>query len=58
MYNGDFNTIKDNLNILIDAMNEITRTAKEIAGGNLMVNLKERSARDELMRSLTAMVER
>ncbi len=43
-YNGDFNAIKDNLNILIDSMNEITRTAKEIAGGNLMVK-RERAVR-------------
>ena len=56
VYKGDFNTIKDNLNILIDAMNEVTRFAKEIAGGNLMVDVKERSAEDELMRALAAMV--
>ena len=57
-YNGDFNAIKDNLNILIDSMNEITRAAQEIAGGNLMVSVRERSGRDELMKSLAAMVER
>jgi methyl-accepting chemotaxis protein len=57
-YNGDFNTIKDNVNILIDAMNEITRAAQEIAGGNLMVNIQERSGRDELMKSLAAMVKK
>ncbi len=57
-YNGDFNAIKDNLNILIDAMNEITAAAREIAGGNLMVKVRERSGRDELMKSLATMVER
>ncbi len=57
-YNGDFNAIKNNLNILIDAMNEITRTAKEIAEGNLVLKVRERSSKDELMRALAAMVEK
>lgn len=43
-YNGDFNEIKNNLNILIGAMNEITDAAQEIAQGNLLVTIKERSA--------------
>jgi len=55
-YNGDFNTIKNNLNVLIDAMDVITRAAQEIAGGNLLVEIRERSAEDELMRALGAMV--
>jgi len=55
-YNGDFNEIKNNLNFLIDAMSNITNLAKEIAQGNLMVELKERSPRDELMQSLIIMV--
>ena len=57
-YNGDFNAIKDNLNVLIDSMNEITRAAQEIAGGNLMVKVQERSGRDQLMKSLATMVEK
>ncbi len=57
-YNGDFNTIKGNLNVLIDAMNDITKAAKEIAGGNLAVSIKDRSDKDELMRALTEMVEK
>jgi methyl-accepting chemotaxis protein len=57
-YNGDFNGIKNNLNVLIDAMNDITRAAKEIAEGNLVVSVKERSAQDELMRALASMVEK
>jgi len=56
MYKGDFNKIKDNLNTLIDAMNEITKVAKEIAAGNLMISVKERSDRDELMKALASMV--
>ena len=57
-YNGEFNEIKDNLNSLIDATNDITQIAKEISGGNLVVNVKERSAADELMRALANMVKR
>jgi methyl-accepting chemotaxis protein len=56
-YNGDFNNIKNNLNILIEATNKITAAAKEVSNGNLLVELKERSPQDELMLSLSAMVE-
>ncbi|GFO53539.1 hypothetical protein GMSM_05460 [Geomonas sp. Red276] len=55
-YQGDFNHIKNNLNVLIGATNGITAAAKEIADGNLMVELKERSPQDELMQALAAMV--
>jgi methyl-accepting chemotaxis protein len=55
-YNGDFNTIKNNLNTLIQAMNEITTAAEQIAKGDLTVNLKERSPEDKLMQALAAMV--
>ncbi|MBF0592653.1 MAG: HAMP domain-containing protein [Nitrospirae bacterium] len=58
MYHGDFNTIKNNLNVLIKASNHITEIAKEIAGGNLVVEIRERSAEDELMRALGQMVNR
>ncbi|MBF0592654.1 MAG: HAMP domain-containing protein [Nitrospirae bacterium] len=57
-YNGDFNTIKNNLNILIKASNRITEIAKEIANGNLVVEIRERSAEDELMRALGRMVQK
>ncbi|HEX2920466.1 MAG TPA: methyl-accepting chemotaxis protein [Bacteroidales bacterium] len=55
-YKGDFNIIIKNINELIDTLNDITTKAKEIAGGNLTVNLKKRSENDELMESLNAMV--
>jgi len=55
-YNGDFNDIKNNLNTLIEAINGITANAKQVAQGNLMVELKKRSANDELMESLANMV--
>jgi len=55
-YNGDFNTIKNNLNALVAAMNEITSAADEIANGNLTVEIRERSTQDKLMQALASMV--
>ena len=55
-YHGDFNTIKDNLNVLIDATQTITTTAEEIARGNLTAEVRERSANDKLMRALDGMM--
>ena len=55
-YNGDFNTIKNNLNALIAAMNDITKGAEQIAKGDLTVELHERSPKDKLMQALTSMV--
>ncbi len=58
IYNGDFNKIKENINTLIDAENEIAALADEVAGGNLTVTIKERSEEDKLMRTLASMVEK
>jgi methyl-accepting chemotaxis protein len=55
-YNGDFNLIKNNLNALIVAMNEITTAAEEVANGNLTVTLEMRSPQDKLMQALGQMV--
>jgi methyl-accepting chemotaxis protein len=55
-YHGDFNLIKNNLNTLVTAMNEIAAAADEIANGNLTVELRERSPQDKLMQALAAMV--
>jgi len=55
-YNGDFNTIKENLNLLIEAMEEITGAAEHIARGDLTVEIHERSAQDKLLQALSAML--
>jgi methyl-accepting chemotaxis protein len=55
-YQGEFNAIKNNLNTLIVAMNDVTRAAEEIAQGNLTVTVRERSAQDKLMQALISMV--
>jgi methyl-accepting chemotaxis protein len=55
-YRGQYNLIKNNLHMLIDAMDEVTTTAEEIASGNLTVKIKERSAQDKLMQAMSNMV--
>ena len=55
-YHGEFNNIKNNLNTLIVAMEEVTRAAEEIAQGNLTVVIRERSGQDKLMQALISMV--
>ncbi len=55
-YKGDFNEIKNNLNLLIDSMYETTRIAEEIAGGNLAITAEERSSHDRLMKALNVMI--
>ncbi|MCP4401565.1 MAG: methyl-accepting chemotaxis protein [bacterium] len=57
-YKGDFNQFKNNLNMLIDAMNAITVLAKAIAEGDLTVEVEERSAQDVLMQALNTMIQR
>jgi methyl-accepting chemotaxis protein len=53
---GDFNNIKNSLNFMIDAMNNITHVAEEIADGNLIVSAKERSDKDTLMQAMQKMI--
>ena len=57
-YNGDFNTLKGNLNVLIEAMDKVTGVAQQIASGNLLVEVKQRSEHDELMKALGAMLKK
>jgi methyl-accepting chemotaxis protein len=55
-YKGDFNIIINNLNMMINAFNEIIEKAQLVANGDLTVDLKKRSEDDKLMQSLTDMV--
>jgi len=55
-YNGDFNAIKNNLNKMIGAINNITEKAKMVADGDLTIVLEMRSDKDELIKSLQVMV--
>ncbi len=56
-YRGDFNQIKNNLNSLIDALNEVTDIAQEIASGNLCVEAVKRSDQDRLLEALDNMIQ-
>jgi len=57
-YKGDFSQIRNNLNLLIDTVNDITRIAEEIAGGNLKSEVRERSGQDRLMKAMNLMIRR
>ncbi len=52
----NFGQINNALNVLINAMNEVTDLAKNIAAGNLMVAVNSRSENDDLMFALDRMV--
>ncbi|MDQ1265279.1 MAG: methyl-accepting chemotaxis protein [Bacteroidota bacterium] len=54
-YKGDFNEIKNNLNLLIDSTNNATQIAINISQGNLDNEIRERCADDKLMKSLNTM---
>ncbi len=53
-----FDGIGSALNTLIGALNEITETARDIAGGNLLVKMTKRSEQDDLIQALQDMVEK
>ncbi len=55
-YRGEYGIIINNLNELIRSQQQITAGAREIASGNLTVELKQRSPQDELMQAYIAMV--
>ena len=57
-YQGDFDKIRNNLNGLIDAMNQTARIAEDIAAGNLLTEVRERSEDDRMMKALNAMIMR
>ena len=56
-YNGDFNNIKNNLNLAIDAINEQAGTAQSIAEGDLSVSVNVRSENDLVAKSLKLVLE-
>ena len=57
-YYGEFNQIKDNLNVLIKALNEIIAKSRMVANGDLTIQLEKRSEKDALMMNLSEMVKR
>jgi methyl-accepting chemotaxis protein len=55
-YKGDFNEIKNNINMLIDAMNNVTKLAQDIAIGKMNISVVKRSDRDTLMIAISDML--
>lgn len=55
-YYGEFNNIKNNLNALIDAQLNIINKVKLVALGDLTIEIKKRSANDELIESINDMI--
>ena len=56
-YNGDFNEIKNSLNLTIEALNSVIESTKQVSIGDLDVVLNTRSDKDELMKALIKMVD-
>ncbi|HYV32011.1 MAG TPA: methyl-accepting chemotaxis protein, partial [Candidatus Binatia bacterium] len=54
----NFAKINRSLEESVEAMNNVAKVAQEIAVGNLLVEIRERSERDELMKALAAMVKK
>ncbi|MBK6999312.1 MAG: HAMP domain-containing protein [Rhodoferax sp.] len=55
-YNGDFNTIKNNLNACIDATRQQAEAAQAIALGDLSAKITVRSEQDVLAKSLIEVI--
>ena len=56
-YNGDFNTLKNNLNLVIDAINQQTTALQRIADGDLSIKVDVRSENDIAAKSLIRIIE-
>ena len=54
---GDFNTTKTHLNLLIRSMREVTILAHQIAEGQMMLTIRPRSDHDEFLTALKKMVD-
>lgn len=55
-YQGEFETIKQNLNALISCTHETTRIAEMLARGKLDVDIQERSAQDRMIQAFQRMI--
>jgi methyl-accepting chemotaxis protein len=56
-YNGDFNTLKNNLNAAIEAINQQATAAQAIATGDFSVKVNVRSETDVVAKSLVSVTE-
>ncbi len=53
---GDTTSVMASMKKMVDALGSITANAKQVAQGNLMVEMKKRSDKDEMMEALSNMV--
>jgi methyl-accepting chemotaxis protein len=58
MSQGDLGQLLTRMEATLKSMQEVTRLTKEIASGNLRIEVKPRSEADELMKALASMVRR
>ncbi len=56
-YKGDFNTLKDNINTLIESISGVTAVAEKVAEGDFQEEVRPRSDQDKLMKALRKMVQ-
>ena len=57
-YKGEFRESKNSVNLLIEAMENMTHIAEEVADGNLNLEITKRSEDDRLMNALNRMIQR
>ena len=57
-YKGEFEQVKEYLNLLIRATDNVTQVAEDIVGGNTVILVQERSVNDRLMQALNRMIQR
>ena len=55
-YKGDFNEIKNNINMLIDSTNLVSDALVRVSRGDMNIAIKERSAKDVLVQSVLILV--
>jgi len=55
-HRGEFNTLKESINQLIDSLQGVSNVAQKVAEGDLLVDVKERSAQDQQMQAVATMV--
>ncbi|GEM_PF-213698 len=55
-FQGQFNVLKDSINNLIESLCGVSDVAQKIAAGDLLVDVRERSAQDQQMQAIAMMV--
>jgi len=56
-YKGDFNDIKNNINFLIEAIENVTAISVELSNGNMDLKVESRSDKDTLMPAMNNVIQ-